>query len=352
LEIEAYEWLDTAIPGYCSGEEGMTLGTYGEAASSAYPASPLYPEFIETPFVGWTIEPAKAKELSRLSPLRSVCHIVLEWMIIVATIFVSHRLGNPLAYVVAVVLIGSRQHAFLLLMHEATHGRLFNNRGLNDWVCELFVTWPVLSSLRAFRHTHLKHHKELNLPTDVDQQKKLQDPDWHFPLPRRRLIWSLARQFIGLQIWYSLKILRYVNSNPEESGQTPLYRRMRLAYYFSLLALIIYFHVFTLFLAYWMVPLATCLIAFNRMRVLSEHPPIERASAYNVICAYRLSMIERILFAPKNCYYHMAHHSYPSVPFFNLPRLDRELKANPKYRDALHSLSYWGLLKSLSSATP
>jgi len=310
-----------------------------------------YPDFIETPFNGWTIESGKVKELSRLSPLWSVFQIAMEWTIIFLTIFVSHRLHNPLIYVFAIIVIGSRQHALLLLMHEATHWRLFNNRRINDWVCEALVTWPALSSLRAFRHTHLEHHRELNLPTDVDLQKKLEDPDWHFPLPRRRLLWSLAKQFTGIQIWYVIKILRYVNANPEASGQTPRYRLTRLAYYISAIATIIYFHVFTLFLAYWLVPLATCLIAFNRMRVLSEHPPIERASAYGVICAYRLSLIERILFAPKNCYYHIEHHSYPSVPFFNLPRLHRELEKNPEYRMALRPTTYWELLKSLSTSS-
>lgn len=312
-------------------------------------ATSAYPDFIETPFVGWRIEPNKVKELSSLSPIRSVFHITLEWAVIFATIFVSHRLGNPLLYIPAIILIGSRQHALLLLMHEATHWRLFNDKRLNDWACEAFATWPVLTSLRAFRYTHLQHHKDLNLPTDVDQKKKLEDPDWHFPLPRKRLLWSLVKQFTGLQIWYVIKIARYVNSSLEASGQTPWYRRTRLAYYLSALALIVYFHVFTLFLAYWIVPLATCMIAFNRMRVLSEHPPTERASAYRVIYSYRLSLIERILFAPKNCYYHIEHHSHPSVPFFNLPRLRRELETNPGYRAALQPVSYWELLKSLSS---
>lgn len=87
----------------------------------------------------------------------------------------------------------------------------------------------------------------------------------------------------------------------------------------------------------------------DRMRVLSEHPPAERASAYRVIYSYRLSLIERILFAPKNCYYHIEHHSRPSVPFFNLPRLRRELEPNPGYRAALQPVTYWELLKSLSS---
>jgi hypothetical protein len=56
------------------------------------------------------------------------------------------------------------------------------------------------------------------------------------------------------------------------------------------------------------------------MRVLSEHPPIDRASEYNVLCSYTFNLIERIMFAPKNCYYHIEHHSYPSVPFFQFAR--------------------------------
>jgi fatty acid desaturase len=306
-------------------------------------------DYIETPFEGWRIEPARIKALSALSRTRSIFHLALEWSIIFSAIFVSHRLHNPLLYIVAIIIIGSRQHALLLLMHEATHWRLFDDRRLNDWVCETLATWPTLVSLRAFRHAHLAHHRYLNLPADVDLRKKLEDPDWHFPLPRKRLLWTLAKQFTGLGFWYVVKIARYANANPEASGQTPRYRAARLSYYAAALALIIYFHVFLIFLAYWMVPLTTSLIAFNRMRVLSEHPPVERAMAYGLICCYRLNLLERILFAPKNCYYHIEHHSYPSVPFFNLPRLHRELKANPEYQAALRPTTYWELLKHLST---
>lgn len=308
-----------------------------------------YPDYIETPFPGWKIESAAIRELSALSPTRSIFHLVLEWSIIVTTIIVSYRLHNPLAYVVAVIIIGSRQHALLLMMHEATHWRLFSEKRLNDWVCEVAATWPTLVSLRAFRHSHLAHHRYLNLTADVDLRKKLEDPDWHFPLPPGRLAWSLAKQFSGLGFWYALKVLRYANADPEKSGQTREYRRIRLAYYAAVLALIVYFHVFMLFLAYWIVPLATCTIAFNRMRVLSEHPPVERAANYRVICSYRFNLLERILFAPKNCYYHIEHHSYPGVPFFNLPRLHRKLMGNQQYRASLRPMTYRELLKHLSA---
>ncbi len=315
-------------------------------------AARKYQDFIETPFEGWRIDPGVVRDLSRLSPARAVFHIAMEWTIIFATIHLSRHVANPFlaipAYLLAVVIIGSRQHALLLMMHEATHWRMFDRKWLNDLVCEPFVTWPVLVSLRAFRHTHLQHHKHLNLPIDGDLQKKFADPDWHFPVPRRQLFWSLSKQFTGLGLWYALKIMRYGNADPAASGQTPRYRAVRLGYYISALALIVYFHVLTLFVGYWLVPLATCMVAFNKMRVLSEHPPIERATNYQTICAYRLNPLERILFEPKNCHYHIEHHSYPSVPFFNLPGLHRAMLANAEFRAALKPITYWRMLATLT----
>jgi len=302
---------------------------------------------IPTPFHGWELDQGKVRELSRLSPVRSVVRIAAEWTIIFATISISHRLRNPLVYILAVILIGSRQHVMVLLMHEATHWRLFNTKRLNDWICEPLVTWPVLASLRAFRYTHLAHHKNLNLSTDPDLLKKQEDPDWRFPVPRRQLFWSVAKQFTGFGLWYVFRIMRYINSDAAASGQTPRYRLTRLLYYVFVLAVIMYFQVFTLFLIYWLVPLFTCLIAFNKMRVLSEHPPIERESEYRVISRLRLSPLDRLLFAPMYCYYHIEHHNYPSVPFFNLPKLYRALKANREYRESLKPVTYWELMRSL-----
>jgi fatty acid desaturase len=306
-------------------------------------------DFIQTSFDGWSIDPDVVRKLSKLSPFRAILRIIIEWAIIFATITISHRLANPFVYIAAVIIIGSRQHALLLLMHEATHWRMFNRKWLSDLVCEPFVTWPVLTALRAFRYTHLAHHKNLNLNTDPDLLKKQEDPDWQFPLPLHRVIWSVAKQFTGLGLWYVARLIRYMNADAAASGQTPRYRLLRLSYYVVALSIIIYFHVFTLFLAYWLVPLFTCLIAFNKLRVLSEHPPVERATAYDVIMNYRLHWFEKFLIAPMNCYYHIEHHSYPSVPFFNLPRLHRVLKQNATYREALKPITYWRMIESLTN---
>jgi len=62
---------------------------------------------------------------------------------IVAAIYLCERFWSPLMYLLAIAIIGARQHALLILMHDGVHYRLFRNRRLNDCVSEL-LAWPHL----------------------------------------------------------------------------------------------------------------------------------------------------------------------------------------------------------------
>ena len=42
--------------------------------------------------------------------------------------------------------------------------------------------------------------------------------------------------------------------------------------------------------------------------------------------------LERWLFVPRNISYHVEHHFYPSVPFYNLPALHEALMQTPGFR--------------------
>jgi fatty acid desaturase len=57
------------------------------------------------------------------------------------------------------------------------------------------------------------------------------------------------------------------------------------------------------------------------------------------------SFLERIFLAPNNVNYHLEHHLYPSVPFFQLPRLHALLCAKPEFRQAHMTRGYVGVLQ-------
>jgi fatty acid desaturase len=60
--------------------------------------------------------------------------------------------------------------------------------------------------------------------------------------------------------------------------------------------------------------------------------------------------LERLVLAPINVNYHLAHHLYPSVPFYNLPKLHKRLMAYEVFREHAHiTNSYLGIKEGVLS---
>ena len=75
------------------------------------------------------LPPATIKELSVLEPAKAVRATAEEWIAIAAAIAVCSFFWHPALYAVAVVLIGSRQQALLILGHDASHYRYLPTPG-------------------------------------------------------------------------------------------------------------------------------------------------------------------------------------------------------------------------------
>ncbi|HEU4475863.1 MAG TPA: fatty acid desaturase, partial [Methyloceanibacter sp.] len=144
---------------------------------------------------------AKIKELSTLEPLRSVAATAQEWLGIAVAIALSVYFQNPVLCVLAVIFIGSRQHAVLILGHDASHYRTLPTRWQNDLFANLFMMWPTFASVEGFRKFHGTHHQYTNLPDDGnrhiwythDAAGELA-PDWQFPKTRTGLALILLRR--------------------------------------------------------------------------------------------------------------------------------------------------------------
>lgn len=301
---------------------------------------------IEATFAPWDIDRDEIRRLSVLSPGRGALHVAFEWAVVFATIAVAQKLRNPFVYVLAVMVIGARQHAMLILMHEAVHHRLFKSKRLNEIVGDVLLAWPCLVSMRSFSRNHLAHHRHLNTAADPDIVRKQNDPEWRFPMRRSRLAWILAKQFTGLGFVYLVQVFRSLDKNAAD--ETVTYKRLRMGFYAVALAIILYAGVFKLFLLYWALPFLTWLMFIFRIRTMSEHPKVERTSEYATSLEYRLSRLERMFVTPKYAFYHIEHHCYPSVPFYRLPELHQVLTANEAFRKALRPISYAGLVRECS----
>jgi len=94
-----------------------------------------------------------------------------------------------------------------------------------------------------------------------------------------------------------------------------------------------YFGAWYAFLLYWIVPYCTWHIAIQYARLICEHSAVESEEEEYAITRTTIpTWLESIFILPRNVGYHIEHHWYPSVPFYRLPELHRQLMARDGFR--------------------
>src|SRR5688500_7175990 len=94
--------------------------------------------------------------------------IVHAWTLILGAMALVAWWPNPLTFLLAVAIIGSRQLGLAVLMHEGAHGGLARDEKLNLRLAQWFCAYPVFAETRAYRRYHLKHHAHTQQDDDPD----------------------------------------------------------------------------------------------------------------------------------------------------------------------------------------
>jgi fatty acid desaturase len=119
------------------------------------------------------------RKLSQLSSGRAFFAIAREWLLVSASVGLAVSSGHPLAWLCAGAFIATRQHAILVLMHEAAHHRLTRNRWLNDTLGDLFLSLPSNVLLRRYRIRHGSYYCFVNdYVKDPDRATIVADDQW------------------------------------------------------------------------------------------------------------------------------------------------------------------------------
>lgn len=125
--------------------------------------------------------------MARRADAMGVWLVLHCWLVIAGALGLFAVWPNPLTFVFAVVVIGSRQLGLAILMHEATHVALFKTRAINEFAGEWLCGRPIMAELAAYRRYHLTHHRFTQ--TDKDPNLAL---SVKFPAPHA----SIQRKFI------------------------------------------------------------------------------------------------------------------------------------------------------------
>lgn len=286
------------------------------------PPQPQEPLRVET-----LIDRDRLARLGRPAPLHLLAATLLEWLLVAISGAAAERIGSLWATAAAVVLIGSRQHALLILMHEFSH-RQFDRRRptVNDALGDVLTALPFFVTIHGFRRDHWAHHRHTGTERDPNWVSGREQARYRFPKSRAAVARLLVLHLCGV---YTLRDLKGYLLTSRMAVAAPTGTRMRQAVFaLSVLAVAWQFHGWRILAVYWLLPMGTVLIALLYLRDIAEHFALPRAGA----CfsrTTRVSTIEGWLLAPYHVGLHAEHHLFPAVPWCRLPHLHALLMRNP-----------------------
>jgi fatty acid desaturase len=261
---------------------------------------------------------------------RGIWMIAHAWGVIVAAVALVAWMPNPLTYLLAVAVIGSRQLGLAILMHEGAHGLLSPNEAINHRLSQWFCAYPVGAETRAYRRYHLQHHAHTQ--TEQDPDLILSKP---FPITQASYRRKLTRDLTGQTGFEQRKaqILQALGEAglPWRQRLATLAERLgpQLATQGVLIAAATAAGVWWAYPLLWVVPLLTWFQVVTRIRNIAEHAVIpDSDDPLRNTRTTVANLLERAFIAPYFVNYHLEHHLVFYVPAYNLPRVHALLMAS------------------------
>jgi fatty acid desaturase len=287
------------------------------------------------------LAPTELRAFTRRSDFAGFWAITSTWAVIFATFAALARWPTPATFVLALVILGGRQLALAILVHEAAHRTLFRTRFLNDQLALWLCGWPLWNDVASYRHYHLKHHKFTGTERDPDLGLAPISP-----MTRRSLARKMARDLSGVaglrrllgQARIACELVDYkvtaeLTRRPADGRKLGDYLaaaiRNSAGFVLTNLALAgglaLLGHAWVYWA--WAVAYLTTFSLFYRIRSLSEHACTERSpDPLRNTRTTRANWLARATVAPFGVNYHLEHHLLVAVPWFRLRALHRLLR--------------------------
>ena len=285
-------------------------------------------------------------QVTRKSNLQGWSVILFDWMIIVGIFCIAAVYPNPFTLIAAVVLLGGRQLALGIVVHETGHRTLFQSQALNDFCGKWLSGYWVFSDKESYMKGHLKHHQNAGTAQDPDL------PNYSaYPVSRESLRRKIKRDLTGQIGWRRMKSIghsiRRIRTIQPRLRQTLI--RSLMVNLAMLITMTLFGHPWLYLL--WVIAFMTSHMLVTRVRQIAEHAAVPDNTSLDIRRNTRtihISRLERLLIAPHRVNYHIEHHLMPSVPIYHLHLLHDLLLRKGYYEGIEFSRGYYNLLKQVT----
>lgn len=309
------------------------------------------------------------KQITERHNLPSATALIACWAVIIAMFTMVYYWPNVLTILLALIIIGGRQLALAITMHECAHRTFFTSSKWNDRIGQWFASWPILQDVHLYREHHLRHHRHNGTE---------QDPDLHlargFPISEQKFLRNLGRDLSGIVgykavIGSLLMLAGIINYNVSSYGgiadrsEKTAGQKWTESLQGVSGALLSNLTIFLVCVAIgsgwlyllWIASFMTTYMMLLRWRATAEHGLTDEPdnALRNSRTTYA-NWLARITLAPLNVNYHLEHHMLVAIPWHRLPLAHQILQENGLFADnsAKVSLGYKQIYLEMTRQPP
>jgi fatty acid desaturase len=242
--------------------------------------------------------------------------LAVTWTVIIAAFALAGLVATWWSILLSVFLLGARQMALAVMMHECAHRTFFRTSIFNQTLGNWLVAAPMNIPMAAYREVHLRHHRHGGTIKDPDL-----DLVRGYPATPRSLLRKFLRDASGLTG------LRDIVAQCHRFSFASNYR---FVVFHAVMILLLWAANMLWTYALWWVAYMTVYQIVLRLRLMGEHgTAMDRhdRDARRHTTTVPAGPLQRLFIAPHGVSYHLEHHLLPSAPIYRLRSLHGLLKA-------------------------
>ncbi len=282
-----------------------------------------------------TDKPLSREDINRLKASRvlpNLTKIPLFIGIMVFSTWVAWTTDSSLVKWAAYVGIGYMWMGMVTFMHEGTHNTLFKEKWAN-WAFGIICMVPLMVSFISFKEDHLEHHR---------YNRSYKDPD-AFTMGKRGILdFVLFYTYIVAGAVLSLlhfNLIYPVQRFNLKQWAIHLFETvLKIASYWAIVTWAINHDLLAKTLEVWLIPVFFFSL-FNSVRFISEHYETPWNEG-QLVGSRTITSNPVHSFFWNNINWHIGHHVYPSIPWYNLVELHKLMEPTIKAKGAIVEKSY------------
>lgn len=280
-------------------------------------------------------KPLSREDIKRLREFRTLPNLTkipLFIGIMVCLTWVAWTTDSVFIKWPAYIGIGYMWMGMVTFMHDGTHNTLFAEKWAN-WAFGIICMIPIMVSFVSFKEDHLEHHR---------YNRSYQDPD-AFTMGKRGvldfvafyayIVAGAALSFIHFNLIYPIQ-----RFGPKEWAIHLFEMALRIAFCWALVSWATHNGVLAKTLEVWLIPVFFFSL-FNSVRFIAEH--YETPWNEGQLLGTRAIISNPVnRFFWNNINWHIGHHVYPAIPWYNLKELHDLMKPAIEAKRAIVDSGY------------